>query len=165
MPAVIRLLARFWPVILLLLGICSFGLLYTPQPPRPITHNGVHDTFPARKPNRKQLFDGNWVYERDRDNLMLTQEQCTQAFPDLYSEIVRARDDRKSRLISIKELDNIPARNGYIRAMIYDQQVNNTNAISYSLRCMKIITKTDLSYMSSTNKALSGPVKKRPCQL
>lgn len=73
---------------------------------------------------------------------MLTQEQCTQAFPDLYSEIVRARDDRKSRLISIKELDNIPTRNGYIRAMIYDQQVNNTISISYSLRCMKIITET-----------------------
>lgn len=123
MPAVIRQLARVFPVILLVLGICSIGIFYTPQPPRPITHNGVPDTFPAKKSNRKQLFDGNWDYQRDRDNLMLTQDQCNQAFPDLYFEIDRARDDRKSRLISLKELDNIPARNGYIRAMIYDQQV------------------------------------------
>jgi hypothetical protein len=99
---------------------------YTPRSsPRPLTHNGVLDTFPAKKPNRKQLFDGSWNYQRDRDNLMLTQDQCDQAFPDLYTEIDRARDVRKSRLISLKELDAIPARNGYIRAMIYDQQVKS----------------------------------------
>ncbi|KAJ5960644.1 CAZyme family GT90 [Penicillium vulpinum] len=54
---------------------------------------------------------------------MLTQDQCDQAFPDLYAELDRARDDRKSRLISLKDIDAIPARNGYIRAMIYDQQL------------------------------------------
>ncbi|CAG7993051.1 unnamed protein product [Penicillium salamii] len=147
MPAVIRQLARVFPVILLVLGICSIGIFYTPQPPRPITHNGVPDTFPAKKSNRKQLFDGNWDYQRDRDNLMLTQDQCNQAFPDLYFEIDRARDDRKSRLISLKELDNIPARNGYIRAMIYDQQL-------YVLDKQGSIWSRERATLSAINRAI-----------
>lgn len=126
MPTAIRRLVGLFPFILVVLGLCSMTFYYKPRSaPRPLTHNGVTDTFPAKKPNRKQLFDGSWDYQRDRDNLMLTQVQCDQAFPDLYTEIDRARDDRKSRLISLKELDAIPARNGYIRAMIYDQQVKS----------------------------------------
>ncbi|KAJ5332256.1 CAZyme family GT90 [Penicillium brevicompactum] len=78
---------------------------------------------------------------------MLTQEQCTQAFPDLYSEIVRARDDRKSRLISIKELDNIPTRNGYIRAMIYDQQL-------YVIDKQGSIWSRDKATLSAINRAI-----------
>jgi len=126
MPTAIRRRAGLLLVILIVLGLCSITFYCTPRSqPRPLTHNGIPDTFPAKKPNRKQLFDGSWDYQRDRDNLMLTQDQCDQAFPDLYTEIDRARDDRKSRLISLKELDAIPARNGYIRAMIYDQQVKS----------------------------------------
>ncbi|KAJ5384299.1 CAZyme family GT90 [Penicillium concentricum] len=119
MPTTIKRLAGLLPCILLVIGLYIY---YQPEP-RPLTHNGVLDKFPAKKPNREQLFDGSWDYQRDRDNLMLTQVQCDQAFPDLYAELDRARDDRKSRPISLKELDAIPARNGYIRAMIYDQQL------------------------------------------
>ncbi|KAI2701969.1 CAZyme family GT90 [Penicillium roqueforti] len=120
MPPTIKRVAALLPCILLVLGLYIY---YQPEPSRPLTHNGVLDKFPAKKPNRQQLFDGSWDYQRDRDNLMLTQDQCDQAFPDLYTELDRARDDRKSRPISLKELDAIPARNGYIRAMIYDQQL------------------------------------------
>ncbi|CAG7926424.1 unnamed protein product [Penicillium olsonii] len=153
MPAVTRQLARIFPIILLVLGIFSIGLFYNSQPPRPITHNGVQDTFPAKKSNRKHLFDGNWDYQRDRDNLMLTQDQCSQAFPDLYSEIDRARDDRKSRLVSLKDLDNIPARNGYIRAMIYDQQTK-----LYVLDKQGSIWSRERATLSAINRAiLSSP--------
>jgi hypothetical protein len=119
MPTIKRV--ALLPCLLLVLGLYIY---YQHAPPsRPLTHNGVQDTFPAKKPNRKHLFDGSWEYQRDRDNLMLTQDQCDQAFPNLYVEIERAKNDRKSRPITLKELDAIPARNGYIRAMIYDQQV------------------------------------------
>lgn len=114
------------PCIFLVLGLYIY--CQPAPPPRPLTHNGVLDKFPAKTPNREHLFDGSWNYLRDRDNLMLTQDQCDQAFPDLYTEIDRARQDRRSRPITLKELDAIPARNGYIRAMIYDQQVTDVFA-------------------------------------
>lgn len=125
MPTTIKRVAALLPCILIVLGLYIY---YQPERSRPLTYNGVPDKFPAKKPNREHLFDGFWNYQRDRDNLMLTQDQCDQAFPDLYAELDRARDDRKSRPISLKELDAIPARNGYIRAMIYDQQVRNMSS-------------------------------------
>lgn len=79
---------------------------------------------PLSQPHGQHQFDGSWNYERDRDNLLLTQGQCDQAFPDLFADIDRARDARSSYPITIQELDSITPRNGYIRAMIYDQQVS-----------------------------------------
>lgn len=55
---------------------------------------------------------------------MLSETQCLQAFPDLYHEIDRAVEDRRSNHVTLKETDDIPMANGYLRAMIYDQQVN-----------------------------------------
>lgn len=73
---------------------------------------------------------GTWTYPQDRDNLLLSQGQCEQAFPDLFVEIERARDVRSSNPITIEELDSIKPRNGYIRAMIYDQQVCQLSSIN-----------------------------------
>jgi hypothetical protein len=80
-------------------------------------------------------FDGKWNYKRDRNNLHLNSQQCEQAFPGLYEEINRPKKDRQSRRISREELDSIVPRNGYIRAMIYDQQVWSANFLppSFSL--------------------------------
>lgn len=68
-------------------------------------------------------FDGTWDYHRDRDNLLLSQEQCDLAFPGLFADIERARASREGRPITLQELDSITPKNGYVRAMIYDQQV------------------------------------------
>jgi hypothetical protein len=68
-------------------------------------------------------FDGNWNYTRDYRNLFLTQRQCDAAFPGLFEEVERPVKLRKSNKITLKELDDTPALNGFIRAMIYDQQV------------------------------------------
>jgi hypothetical protein len=72
--------------------------------------------------NRKG-FDGIWKYERDKNNLILDGAQCEQAFPGLFEEIERPVKDRRSRRISLEDIDSITPRNGYVRAMIYDQQV------------------------------------------
>jgi hypothetical protein len=104
------------PCILLILGLFVY---WRPQPT--VRNLGQHF---MSQPHEKHRFDGAWNYERDRDNLLLTQEQCDQAFPDLFAEIDRASEARASNPISITELDSITPRNGYIRAMIYDQQVS-----------------------------------------
>lgn len=128
--------ARVAPLACILLILGLYIYYQAGPPPRPLTHNGISDKFPAKRPNREHLFNGTWDYPRDRDNLMLTQDQCDQAFPELYAEIDRAKDGRKSHPITLKELDEIPARNGYIRAMIYDQQVNATVKLFHaSVQC------------------------------
>jgi hypothetical protein len=104
------------PCVLFFLGVF---LYWRPQPE--IRNHG--QPFMSR-PHGKLHFDGAWSYERDRDNLLLTQGQCDQAFPDLYAEIDRATEARSLNPITIEELDSITPRNGYIRAMIYDQQVS-----------------------------------------
>ncbi|KAJ5661706.1 CAZyme family GT90, partial [Penicillium maclennaniae] len=93
---------------------------------RPLSQVRNEGQFSRGKPHGKYQFDGVWNYERDRDNLLLTQGQCDQAFPDLFAEIDRASEARSLNPITIKELDSITPRNGYIRAMIYDQQVKGS---------------------------------------
>ena len=102
----------------LLLGIALFVWYRVPQrafiPSSPDLQFGK---------DRKKVFDGAWDYTRDRDNLMLDSSQCEQAFPGLFEEITRPKEDRWLRRISLDEIDSITPRNGYVRAMIYDQQV------------------------------------------
>jgi hypothetical protein len=59
---------------------------------------------------------------------MLTDTQCDQAFPGLFKEIDRAVEHRRNKAITMQEIDDIVPSNGYVRAMIYEQQV-----ISYHL--------------------------------
>ncbi|ATZ52635.1 hypothetical protein BCIN_08g02930 [Botrytis cinerea B05.10] len=68
-------------------------------------------------------FDGTWNYTRDYRNLFLTQEQCDVAFPGLFEEVERPVKLRKNKKVTKKELDDTPALNGFIRAMIFDQQL------------------------------------------
>ncbi|EDO00819.1 hypothetical protein SS1G_03293 [Sclerotinia sclerotiorum 1980 UF-70] len=68
-------------------------------------------------------FDGTWNYTRDYRNLFLSQKQCDVAFPGLFEEVERPVRLRRNKKISRKELDDTPALNGFIRAMIFDQQL------------------------------------------
>jgi hypothetical protein len=73
----------------------------------------------------KKPFEGGWDYIRDRSNLMLNSSQCVQAFPGLFDEIQRPVRARSHRKITLQEIDSIEPRNGYVRAMIVDQQVRS----------------------------------------
>lgn len=75
-------------------------------------------------------FDGTWNFTRDARNLLLNHDQCDLAFPRLFQEIDRPVSNRRSRPITLKEIEGIQPMNGYIRAMIYDQQVNESKALT-----------------------------------
>lgn len=64
-----------------------------------------------------------WNHKRDANTLVLGAEQCQSAFPGLFAEIDRAKQERVQRPISLAEIDSVTPKNGYIRAMIYNQQV------------------------------------------
>ncbi|KAK2629791.1 hypothetical protein QTJ16_000611 [Diplocarpon rosae] len=89
----------------------------------------IHHFKPFAPPPRsahpapRGQFDGKWNYTRDERNLMLSEAQCHQAFPNFYVEIDRAVEDRRTHHVTLKETDEIPKDGGYIRAMIYDQQL------------------------------------------
>jgi hypothetical protein len=53
----------------------------------------------------------------------MTDARCDGAFPELFKEIDRAVEVRKNDHVTLKELDEIAKVKGYMRAMIYDQQV------------------------------------------
>ena len=82
---------------------------------------GAGPSWSPRKPANR--FDGTWDYGRDRDNLLLTQGQCDQAFPALFTEITRAVNKWKHSRIDKTVIDSITPQNGFVRAMIYDQKV------------------------------------------
>ncbi|KIV83011.1 hypothetical protein PV11_05072 [Exophiala sideris] len=75
------------------------------------------------RPGSLKTFNGKWSYKRDADNLMLNSQQCEKAFPGLFEEVDRPVRDRSSSRITLDELDSLPRQNGYVRAMIYNQQL------------------------------------------
>lgn len=77
----------------------------------------------VRSIDKRRDFDGTWVYQRDRNNLLLDDSQCGVAFPRLFEEVDRAVTSRRGNHVSVVELDAIQPKNGYVRAMIYDQEV------------------------------------------
>ena len=68
-------------------------------------------------------FSGSWDPSH-RNILVFTDDQCDEAFPKLFEEIERATLSRAHHRITKDELDRIEPKNGFIRAMIYDQQVS-----------------------------------------
>lgn len=54
---------------------------------------------------------------------MLDSQQCERAFPGLFEEVERPVKNRKTSHITALELDRVPKQNGYVRAMIFNQQV------------------------------------------
>ena len=84
-------------------------------------HGGASNSLGSQ--DRRSDFDGHWYFQRDRNNLMLDDAQCSAAFPKLFEEVQRAVEGRRTNHITSAELDTIEPKNGYIRAMIYDQEV------------------------------------------
>lgn len=74
-----------------------------------------HDNYPlgAR---------GVW-HSKDRNKLIFDHNQCQTAFPALFDEVKRAVEGRSANRITLEELDRIEPKNGYVRAMIYDQEL------------------------------------------
>jgi hypothetical protein len=64
-----------------------------------------------------------WSYPADANNLQLTSTQCDHAFPDLFVEVDRAVLAWKDSPIDEVKLDRTAAKNGFVRAMIYDQNL------------------------------------------
>ncbi|KAJ5089541.1 hypothetical protein N7532_008225 [Penicillium argentinense] len=64
---------------------------------QPVTVRNVGNNVLGRKLHYGGLFNGTWDYQRDKDNLLLDQGECEQAFPALFDEIERAKRDRQSR--------------------------------------------------------------------
>ncbi|XMA09758.1 hypothetical protein WAI453_002549 [Rhynchosporium graminicola] len=113
---------RRYPILVfatLLLTALLYNKLYHPFAPPP---RDAH-------PQGRGEFDGTWNYTRDAKNLQMTESQCTQAFPDLYKEIDRAVEDRRLNHITLKEIEDMPQEDdGFLRPMIYDQQLYLINA-------------------------------------
>lgn len=80
---------------------------------------------------RKDEFDGTWNYTRDVGNLLLDSQQCEEASPGLSEEVARPMNNRMNTHITLKELDAIPQQNGYVRAMIDNQQVCIQHSTQY----------------------------------
>jgi hypothetical protein len=81
-------------------------------PPRPINNAP-----------EKEMIREDWDFVRDARNFLMTDARCDEAFPELFKEIDRAVEVRKNDHVTLKELDEIVKVKGYMRAMIYDQQV------------------------------------------
>ncbi|KAL2444187.1 hypothetical protein ABEF95_015792 [Exophiala dermatitidis] len=82
------------------------------RPPLPAVPHGFGPPRPS-----------TWDYRRDANNLRLDLRQCEQAFPGLFEEVERPLADRRNSSITLEELDSVPRQNGYVRGMIYDQQL------------------------------------------
>lgn len=78
------------------------------------------DFYTSKPPSS---FATAWEYPRDAKKLTLSRHECDAAFPRLSTEVRRAIRDRNGNKITLEELESIPKRNGYIRGMIYDQEL------------------------------------------
>lgn len=83
----------------------------------PLSHSQSH----AWQTQREWIYN----YPRDARNYGLSQDQCSSAFPDLFDEIERAVSWRKKKGIPIsgQDLDSGWRGDGFVRAMIYDNQL------------------------------------------
>lgn len=90
----------------------------------------------SRPPSQHTVFtsfDGTWDFQRDRKNLLLSHDQCDAVFPDLYADIDRVVGDRNGRTITLEEIDSIEPMNGYVRALLYEQQVCAPGVVTWFL--------------------------------
>jgi hypothetical protein len=89
----------------------STALLFT----KPLESTKYTNTLPA-----------SWHFdtERDANNYGLTSDQCDIAFPDLFKEIDKVVQRRRSKPITKAELTREKWPAGTIRVLVWDQQVS-----------------------------------------
>ena len=80
--------------------------------------NGTHRAIGVKDPVYR-----SWDFKRDRRKLVLSRSRCQRTFPGLFEEVDRMVDIQRMNRITNETLDQIPRRNGYLRVMLYDQQV------------------------------------------
>ncbi|KAK6517481.1 hypothetical protein TWF281_004133 [Arthrobotrys megalospora] len=116
--------------------------VYDPQLVKFHVVNRFHDlTSSAPKPNRVDngvvdaLLRDSQIEPPENDtvvpfsphdarNFIMTEKQCEASFPGLYVEIERAVEDRRSKPVTLEELEEVDsATYGYFRGMIYNQQL------------------------------------------
>lgn len=118
------------------------------------SRSSIHPINSPGGKHRVEYFNGVWNFERDANNLLLSERQCDLAFPGLFKEVDRSVKHRKDNHVSLSEIDNIKISNGYVRGMIYNQQV------SIQLLCYQPGMRTNESvlpsYTSSINTAPSS---------
>ena len=109
-------------ILYVLAGVfCVFGLhALLPQPPTQRWSSPMKTSAKAAT-----SFDGSWNPVRDSLNLLLNDDQCTEAFSGLFADINRAIKDRGGMQVSVAELERVPRINGYVRGMIYNQEVHS----------------------------------------
>lgn len=113
---------------------------------------------------RQRGFDGVWDYQRDAENLMLDSRQCDQAFPGLFEEVDRPMRERMHNHITFEEIDTMPRQNGYVRCMIYNQQVRlQVYNTSLTLRSVADFSLGCNSCMSSTKQEVYTHARLRLC--
>lgn len=97
---------------LLALGICSFFTVFHYQ-----WSVGVGSHY------WQKTQDPSWNHSTCSNSLLLDGPQCRSNFPGLFQEVDRMVVARYDSPITKETLDAVELRNGYIRGMLYDQEV------------------------------------------
>ena len=117
-----RYFLRVAAVILLCLTLVQ---LYPSRNSLAIFLESSKSPYDAHNVINKGKFNGTWDFRRDEKNYRLDDAECQHAFPGLFEEVDRAVQDRRNNSITFEELESIPRINGYVRGMIYEQEVGS----------------------------------------
>ncbi|KAH9825608.1 DUF821 domain-containing protein [Teratosphaeria destructans] len=113
----------FWKVVAALLVVCilvqQFGFSESPWPQH------VASEFSGDTPKHKPPPSWRWHFDfrRDHNNYGLSDEQCDEAFPELYHEIDRAARQWRGRNITSESLELYGKNEAGVRVMLVDQQL------------------------------------------
>lgn len=64
-----------------------------------------------------------WRYSRDAHDLALSRHQCRKAFPGLFDELLRAKQQHEKYHITLDDLEVIEINEGRVRVAVFDGEV------------------------------------------
>lgn len=67
-----------------------------------------------------------WRYSRDAHDRALSRHQCRKAFPGLFDELLRAKQQHEKYHTNLDDLEAIPITDGRTRVVVFDGQVGQT---------------------------------------
>ncbi|KAK8133683.1 hypothetical protein PG984_005695 [Apiospora sp. TS-2023a] len=65
-----------------------------------------------------------WRYSRDAHNLALSRHQCRKAFPGLFDELLRAKQQYEKYHTSLDDLEDIDIEEGRVRVAVFDGELH-----------------------------------------